>query len=751
MNERFTRRPELTTGEMQQVRWLLGGLLSLLGVGTVIYMDVEAWTLMTVTAGATLAVLYNPALPARVPPLVHTLAFPAIVAFFAVDLWLKAEVLPAMVRLDMLLLLYRSISYRQRRDDLQIIVLGLFLIVVAGVLTVSLLFALHLLVYTACSLALLLVLTMGDETAGAEARSPHAPGEMPGWVQHAAWRPLLRRVRAALDWRVLGLGALLFAGVVGVTALLFMFIPRFQLESTMFLDRIISKKARSGFSDTVRFGDVTEIQQDNSVALSVDVSDQSQIPTAPYWRMLVLDMYDQGAFRISRGLRNQEFRGSQTGTFLKGTMRPKPGEPVTWTFFLESGVSRYLPLLGPFEALRFRDVQNAFYAPGLALLALRDEPVSMTAYRVEGFDLSPSLPDPAFARAWRSREETGARLAVLQAAVPEFKRPTDDLAVKRALAQATRGETLPAAEFALRVSEWLKQNHAYSLSPVIPPGDGDPLVKWLASREPGHCELFAGSFVLLARSAGFPARLITGFRGGSWNGYSNNFTIRYSDAHAWAEIFDEVSGAWLRADPLAVAAAMVQDTGQGEAAVAARLDRSWKARLDSLRVFWYRRIVSFDQQSQVETLAAVKDATQSTARQIRAALAAIGASIRAWAAAPWDARRLAAVLGALAAGVAMIWLWTAFGRDRWRGWRRARGPRRDDPLRREAGHWLHLLSGYTARDPESQASCAELQRIRFGPRSTWTPPEKAFRRARQTLRVARRRERAARTMEQEGR
>jgi len=536
-----------------------------------------------------------------------------------------------------------------------------------------------------------------------------------------------------------------------VTALLFMFIPRFQLESSMFLDRIISKKARSGFSDTIRFGDVTEIQQDTSVALSVDVSDQAQIPTAPYWRMLVLDVYDQGAFRISRGLRNQEFQPAHTGTYLKGTERPKQGEPVTWTFFLESGVSRYLPLLGPFESLRFRDVQNSFFAPRLALLALRDEPVSMTAYRVEGFDLAPSLPDPAFAQAWRRRTETGARLAVLQAALPEFRRAADIVVLQRALLLATGSVTLPAAEFAVRVSEWLKKNHSYSLAPVIPPGDGDPLVKWLSSREPGHCELFAGSFVLLARAAGYPARMITGFRGGSWNGYSNNFTIRNADAHAWAEIFDEASGAWLRADPLAAGASMAADTTQGEAAVAARLDRSWKARLDSLRVFWYRRIVSFDQQSQFETLAAVKDVTQTTTRRVRAALVALAADLRAWAAEPWDARRFATVLGSLAAGVALLWLWAAFGRERWRGWRRGRGPRRDDPVRREAGHWLHLLSGYRSLDAESQVVCAELQRIRFGPRPTWTPPEKTFRRARQALRATRRRERGARTMEQEGR
>ena len=37
----------------------------------------------------------------------------------------------------------------------------------------------------------------------------------------------------------------------------------------------------------------------------------------------------------------------------------------------------------------------------------------------------------------------------------------------------------------------------------------------------------------------------------------------------------------------------------------ARVDRSWTARLDSLRVFWYRRIVSFDDRAQAEALRAV--------------------------------------------------------------------------------------------------------------------------------------------------
>jgi hypothetical protein len=392
------KRPQLTLEELLQLKWFLGGVLTLIGIGTVFYMDVEAWTLMGLTTLATLATLIWPTLPARVPSLVHTLVFPAIVLFFVVDLWLMTEVLPAMVRLDILLLLYRNISYRQRRDDLQIIVLGLFLVVVAGVLTVSLTFAVQILVYTAAALALLLVVTLTDAVLGAAQRAPVPYGETPSWALHMNVRHLLSRLAEVLDWRVAGLGVVLFVGVVGISGLLFLAIPRFQLESGMFLDRLISKKARSGFSDTVRFGDVSEIQQDNSVALSVDVSDQAQIPASPYWRMLVLDVYENGTFRFSQEAHSFELERERSSIQLQGYARPKRGEPVQWTFFLESGVSRYLPLLGHFERLRFQEAQNFRYASRLSVLALRDEPVTMLAYRVEGFEVAASLPDPNFAR-----------------------------------------------------------------------------------------------------------------------------------------------------------------------------------------------------------------------------------------------------------------------------------------------------------------------------------------------------------------
>ena len=116
--------------------------------------------------------------------------------------------------------------------------------------------------------------------------------------------------------------------------------------------------------------------------------------------------------------------------------------------------------------------------------------------------------------------------------------PEDRATAARLAALACPLPGAGAGDFSARAIAWLRARHHYSLSPLVPPGGGDPLVRWMASREPGHCELFAGALVVLARSAGFPARVVTGFKGGTWNAYSGNYTIRNSDAHAWAEVWD---------------------------------------------------------------------------------------------------------------------------------------------------------------------------------------------------------------------
>jgi len=696
----------------------------LLSIATVFYLDIGSEVMAGIVAAGVLLALARPALPARVPIWVHRLAFPAIAVFFTVDIWSSGQLLPAVVRLDLLLLLYRGISHRARRDDLQIIVLGLFLIVVAGVLTVSLLFAAQILLFTACALGLLMVITIAASSEGGLAPKLAVRGVAPLWAPHADWGRLFRRLREISDWRLMVSASALFLGVIALSGLLFLLIPRFQLENSLFLERFVVKKAMTGFNDSIKFGDITEITQDDSIAFDVDLSDPAQAPANPYWRMVVLDEYRDGGFRLSSGMKASNVFGTErTQAFIPA--RGVWGAP-TWTFYLESGVSRFLPLLGRFTTLRFYEAQNFKYSADLVLVALRDEPATMTPYRVEGMAAdSADLSDPTFAGRWKNR----AVPSKLPLQVGLEGLTADDKAVlARVTEGVARGADLDAGAFAQSAKALLRRQHSYSLSPRIPAGPGDPLVRWMASREPGHCELFAGALVLLARSAGIPARVVTGFKGGTWNAYSGNYTIRNSDAHAWAEVWDENKGGWLREDPLEIAAEQGGAAPKGDAALARMTDRSWSARLSSLRVFWYRRIVNFDQQSQTDTLKAVKSAADSSGKLIRTTVIGVAHRIKAWFLGPWDWARIARMAGAAAAVAGVSWMLVT---GRWRFSIPGRG-RKGDPVRREAGRWLRRLEG-------PPALVADLQRLRYGPAPTWPRPMEIFRKARQAARSRRRR------------
>jgi hypothetical protein len=183
--------------------------------------------------------------------------------------------------------------------------------------------------------------------------------------------------------------------------------------------------------------------------------------------------------------------------------------------------------------------------------------------------------------------------------------------------------------------------------------------------------------------------------------------------------------------PGAVAAGAEQ-TGPATAGQAARVDRSWSARLDSLRVFWYRRIVNFDQRTQEETLKAVKTATQETGRRFREALERGVASLKAWLASPWDLARAGRWLAVLTALGGLAWLGWRFRPAMWR-LIRGRHVRREDPVRRKAGRWLRRLSGWEV-DP---AVVADLQRLRYGAPAGWPEPVEVWRRARRAARIAR--------------
>lgn len=133
--------------------------------------------------------------------------------------------------------------------------------------------------------------------------------------------------------------------------------------------------------------------------------------------------------------------------------------------------------------------------------------------------------------------------------------PTDkDLRIPRRLAPQLKalaaawsaGAEQPLAKAQAFVRRF-HRDFEYSLHLKKAPRRIDPVWHFLTQTRSGHCEFFASGFALLARAAGIPSRMVTGYRVFEWNAVGEYYMVRSRDAHAWVEIF--VDGDWQLIDP----------------------------------------------------------------------------------------------------------------------------------------------------------------------------------------------------------
>lgn len=105
------------------------------------------------------------------------------------------------------------------------------------------------------------------------------------------------------------------------------------------------------------------------------------------------------------------------------------------------------------------------------------------------------------------------------------------------------------------VEEFFKsRQYEYSLNPPA----YNSLEDFILYGKSGYCSHFAAAFAYLARAAGLPARIVSGYQGGEYNPFDQTIVVREQDAHAWVEIYFKDKG-WIRYDPTAhVAPARVQ-------------------------------------------------------------------------------------------------------------------------------------------------------------------------------------------------
>ncbi|MFP4494154.1 MAG: transglutaminaseTgpA domain-containing protein [Puniceicoccaceae bacterium] len=738
---------ESRTTELVHVKWFLGQALALLSLWTVAGLDLARGPVLFAVFLVTAAVTLFPRLPALVRPPLRRFAAPLLVVVFLVDLLFAGrDIIPPMVRLLLVLLAVRVASHRSNREDLQLILLGMFLSVVSGVFTLSMLFAVQAFLFALLAIGLLYVVNLLESAGETAGRS----GE---WARFT-WKEFAGYARRSFHPAMIRSLALLFVLLIATTAILFVAIPRVHLDKAIPFLRV-PQAGLSGFSDIVRFGDVTRIQEDDGIAMQIDVPDLESLPDDPYWRMLVLDRYENGAFASSLfGSGNRE-RSSRPVHVLSPFPDSLFAEPArgdgSWTFYLEPGVSRYLPILGPFEQIRFQGRQPFRSDPQVLVFSLPRASASVFSYQVRDFRFGPGVPasaldEPLLAAEEAAREEEARAYPLTTLALPLEREEREFLRARAAEILGERRGRTPV-EMAGEIAAYLGSRHSYTLSPGSFDDEGDPIIQWLESERPGHCELFAGGFAVLARAAGIPTRMVVGFNGGSWNSYEDYFVVRNRNAHAWCEIFD--GSAWVRIDPTPGGSGGGSNGGFTGSGAGFAHETGFQAWIESLRVMWYRRVINFDDASQEEFVEGVSTNFQRLAKDLRRWVGDLGDGVAA------TAGRFGRILAdtplawipvvLLLAGGFLLIRWLArHPRALW-----SRSSRRSlHPLRRRAGRELRRLDSIAGADEAWSGERAlrdelrqRLLAVRFG---RDPEPSEAFRLFRRTRRFARRRRSGAR-------
>jgi len=393
------------------------------------------------------------------------------------------------VTLVVVLLALKTLELRARRDAFVIFFLGFFAMLTNFFYSQSL----------PTAFAMLLAL-LGLLTALVNA---HMPVGRP---------PLVQAARTAGGMALLG---------APIMVLLFVLFPRM---APLWGTPNDAMTGRSGLSATMRVGAIAQLALDDGIAARVKFDDDV-VPDRQvlYFRGPVLSQFDGREWTAPPPF-------SRASAFTPANLRVS-GTPVRYAVTLEPSNRPWLLTLDAAPVKPDLPGYELFGTPELQWLASR--PIGdLVRYRAESYTQYQSGP----------LRRTGA--VQLNLDLPRGSNPRT-VALAAQLRSDPANATTPALVQAV-LQRLRTGGYTYTLDPGVY-GDDTADVFWFERKE-GFCEHIASAFVVLMRAAGVPARIVTGYQGGERNDVDGYWTLRNSDAHAWAEVWQEGVG-WVRVDP----------------------------------------------------------------------------------------------------------------------------------------------------------------------------------------------------------
>jgi hypothetical protein len=373
--------------------------------------------------------------------------------------------------------------------------------------------------------------------------------------------------------------------------------------------------ATTGLSTTLEPGTIATLTQDRSPAARVTFPGGGPPPTSQrLWRVLVHGQFDGQSWRsLNAGYAGPGIAGASTaGTGNAGTGIADPNSgatqpPVaTQVWLSEPNNFAEVPWSGaglPLDRQLKLDDQGQLRYDG-----------AVGARKLYSLAAEPATP------AWRRQVPTAQDLQMsagtnprLESLAASWRRQAAGDANTASSAQAPSSAKAANGAKAVALAEaWFRQQgFRYSLNnPLLP--QTAPLDALLFERRQGFCGHYASALSALMRAAGVPARVVSGYRGGTWVvpvGGSSFLDLRQSDAHAWSEVWIDGEG-WRTVDPtLWVLGGPT--TGGDPAAASAQAPRAMAAAADpggpldwlarqwwGLDLAWGEWWLGFDQRSQ---------------------------------------------------------------------------------------------------------------------------------------------------------
>ncbi len=339
--------------------------------------------------------------------------------------------------------------------------------------------------------------------------------------------------------------------------------------------------ARTGLSDEMSPGGISDLAISEDIAFRVRFHGPPPPPDQRYWRGPVLHDFDGYTWRRRRG----QYALPQREQMLS--------PPLSYHVMLEPQGHNYLFGLDTLERIDGIRYRRSFDGEVRALRPL-------------GVPTDYDAVSHLQARGDGQLSAYGRRI---DTALPPQRNPRS-----QALAHKLRAQSSSDADFAARVLAYFRGGgFEYSLTPPLL--NYDSVDDLLFNTRQGFCGHFASAFAMLMRAGGVPARVVTGYLGGTWNSIGHYYTVRQSDAHAWVEAWLPDRG-WTRFDPTGVVAPERLQRGAGEETDSALAEgnallgqanwlRGLRDAWDAAGNWWQEQIVNFNRAKQRNLLAAL--------------------------------------------------------------------------------------------------------------------------------------------------